>query len=59
MLKRGKVGPLRAIPMMHTQRIAAREVAVRLIDLGEGGAIGRAQNLAVPQPERLIRLARA
>jgi len=58
-LNRGKIGPLRAIPMMHTQPIAAREVAVRLIDLVEGGAIGRAQDLAGPQPERLIRLARA
>ncbi|TXN28949.1 hypothetical protein [Lacisediminihabitans profunda] len=44
---------------MRTQPIAAREVANRLIELAEGSAVGRSRDLAGPQAEHLIELARA
>jgi uncharacterized protein YbjT (DUF2867 family) len=59
MLERARLGPVRAIPMMRMQPVAAREVAARLVELAEADARGRATDLAGPREENLVDLARA
>ncbi|AWB88429.1 SDR family oxidoreductase [Salinibacterium hongtaonis] len=59
MLDRAKLGPVRTIPIMRTQPVAAREVAERLVDVAEQDAQGRVSDLAGPREERLVTLARA
>ena len=59
MLDRAKVGLIRAVPMMRTQPVAAREVALRLVELATAAPVGRARDLGGPQEERLVELARA
>lgn len=59
LLGRIALGPLHAIPIMRTQPVAARDVAVRLVDIAEADARGRATDLAGPREERLVDLARA
>jgi uncharacterized protein YbjT (DUF2867 family) len=44
-------GPLALIPIMHSQPVAAREVAASLVELATGPAVGMAPELAGPQPE--------
>jgi uncharacterized protein YbjT (DUF2867 family) len=44
-------GPIALIPIMRSQPIAAREVAAALVNLATGPAVGRAPELAGPQPE--------
>lgn len=51
-------GPVALIPVMRSQPIAAREVAVALVQLVTGPAVGRAPELAGPQPELVPDMAR-
>jgi uncharacterized protein YbjT (DUF2867 family) len=45
-------------PTGRVQPVALREVAVRLVDLAEGGAVGRATDMGGPQEESLADLVR-
>lgn len=47
------LGPLEVVPRMVLQPIAAREVAVRIVDLAESGPGGRVRDVAGPRPEVL------
>jgi len=58
MLERGHLGPFRAVPIMRTQPVAAREVAERLVDIAVSDARGRATDLAGPREEDLVDVAR-
>jgi len=58
MLERGHLGPFRVVPIMRTQPVAAREVAERLVEIAVSDARGRATDLAGPQEEDLVDLAR-
>lgn len=55
---RMRLGPISLVPRMRTQPIAAREVAIRLLELSEAGAAGRVPDLAGPRIERLADLSR-
>ncbi|GGM03077.1 SDR family oxidoreductase [Nakamurella endophytica] len=44
-------GPLVLAPRMHSQPVAAREVARRLVELAAAAPVGHAPDLAGPQPE--------
>lgn len=57
-LQRTQIGPLSLVPVMRSQPIAAREVAVRLVDLAEGGPAGRVPDLAGPRVERMADMTR-
>lgn len=59
MYERAKIGPVHVAPRMRTQPIAAREVGAALVRLAEGGAVGRASDLAGPREESLVRMIRA
>ncbi|WP_308799016.1 SDR family oxidoreductase [Agromyces silvae] len=51
-------GPLALVPKMRSQPVAAREVAVRLVELATGAPAGRVRDLAGPREERMADLAR-
>ncbi|MDR5699659.1 SDR family oxidoreductase [Agromyces aerolatus] len=51
-------GPIALVPKTRSQPIAAREVAVRLVDLATDAPAGRARDLAGPREERMADLAR-
>ena len=53
-----RVGPVSLVPRMSTQTVAASEVAETLIDLGEAEPTGRAPDLAGPQENQMVDLAR-
>lgn len=55
---RTKVGPVALVPTMRSQPVAAREVAVRLVELAEAGPAGRVADLAGPRVERMAELSR-
>ena len=57
-LARARRGPLAVMPRMRTQPVAARTVGEALVDLAAGDPVGRAPDLAGPQPEDLVSLAR-
>ena len=52
------VGPVSLVPRMTSQPVAAREVGEALVDLVEGGPVGRAPDLAGPEVLAMHRLAR-
>jgi len=54
----GTRGPLAVMPRVLTRPVAARDVAVRLVDLAEGPPQGRATDLVGPRDEILTELAR-
>ncbi|WP_457963306.1 NAD(P)H-binding protein [Arthrobacter sp. D1-29] len=58
-LGRSSVGPLAVVPRMATQPIAAREVAVALVDAAEAGPQGRIPDLGGPRVEQLVDMVRA
>ena len=51
-------GPVRLVPRMRVQPVAAREVAEALVDLALGDPVGRAPDLGGPEPHDLVDLAR-
>ncbi|WP_378144708.1 SDR family oxidoreductase [Cnuibacter sp. UC19_7] len=57
-MRRGSVGPLVAVPRALVRTVAAREVGERLVELAEGGPLGRARDLVGPEDARLIDLVR-
>lgn len=57
-LRFATVGPLSLVPRMLTQPVAAREVALALVDLAEAGPVGRAPDLAGPDRLQMVDLAR-
>ncbi|GIJ47171.1 3-beta hydroxysteroid dehydrogenase [Virgisporangium aliadipatigenens] len=59
MLDRMRLGPVHLMPAMRVQPIAAAEVATALVDLAEGPATGRADDIGGPSEEYLPDLARA
>jgi len=59
MLDRMRVGPVHFVPRMRTQPIAASEVARVLVDIAEGPAMGRVDDIGGPAEENLPDLARA
>ncbi|WP_217183626.1 SDR family oxidoreductase [Streptomyces sp. AC495_CC817] len=59
MYRNAALGPLHLAPRMRTQPIAIVEVATRLVDLAEAGAVGRARDIAGPREERLPEMMRA
>lgn len=59
MHRRASVGPLHAAVRMRTQPVDASEVALRLVELAEQPAQGRAQDLAGPREEELAAMMRA
>jgi uncharacterized protein YbjT (DUF2867 family) len=56
-LERGS-GPVRLVPRMRVQPVAAREVAEALVDLALGAPVGRAPDLGGPEVHELVDLAR-
>lgn len=59
MYARASLGPMHLAVRMRTQPIAAREVAVRLVELAEHPAHGRARDIAGPREEELADMMRA
>lgn len=57
-LDRGLPGPVAVVPRMRVQPVAAREVAQALVELAVGPAVGRAADLAGPEPYDLPDLVR-
>ena len=57
-MARGGVGPVRVVPRMRVQPVAAREAAAALVGVVEGGAVGRAPDLGGPEEHDLVDLAR-
>ncbi len=53
MYARAKIGPIHIAPRMRTQPVAADEVAARVVEVAEGGPVGRARDLAGPREESL------
>lgn len=58
MLGQTTFGPIALMPKTRAQPIAAREVAVRLVELAIAQPAGRARDLAGPREERMADLAR-
>ena len=59
-LARLAVGPLAAVPVMRIQPVAARSVGEVLVEVATGGSTaGAAVEIAGPEPEDLVDLARA
>ncbi len=54
-----KIGPLHVAPKMRTQPVAAREIAVRLVDLAESPALNGYLEIAGPREESLVDMVRA
>lgn len=52
------VGPFSLVPRMLSQPVAAREVALALVDLAQGEPVGRAPDLAGPSRLQMVDLAR-
>jgi uncharacterized protein YbjT (DUF2867 family) len=52
-LRAASAGPLVFVPRMFTQPVAAREVAVALVDAAEAGPKGRVPDLGGPKTEQL------
>lgn len=52
-------GPVVVVPTLRSQTVAAREVAERLVDLACGEPVGRATDLAGPEPLRMAAGVRA
>jgi uncharacterized protein YbjT (DUF2867 family) len=57
-MDRGGVGPVRLVPRMRVQPVAAREVAEALSDLVAGDAVRRAPDVGGPEEHDLVDLAR-
>jgi uncharacterized protein YbjT (DUF2867 family) len=57
-MHRSGLGPVRPVPRMQVQPVAAREVAEALVELALGDPVGRAPDLGGPQPHDLVDLAR-
>lgn len=57
-LRQTTFGPLALVPRTRSQPIAAREVAVRLVELATDAPAGRVRDLAGPREERMADLAR-
>ncbi len=53
-----RVGPVSLVPRMSTQTVAASEVAAHLVDLCEAVPAGRAPDLAGPEKNQMVDLAR-
>ncbi|KQW47140.1 3-beta hydroxysteroid dehydrogenase [Nocardioides sp. Root1257] len=53
-----RVGPFSLVPRMRSQTVAAREVAVALVDLAVAGPSGRVPDLAGPEVHDMVDLAR-
>jgi uncharacterized protein YbjT (DUF2867 family) len=53
------VGPVRLVPRMRSQPVAAREVAERLVELVEAGPSGRVADLGGPEERRMVDMVRA
>ncbi|MEP9362591.1 SDR family oxidoreductase [Nocardioides sp. CN2-186] len=53
-----RVGPFSLVPRMLSQPVAAREVAQALVQIAEGGPVGRAPDLAGPERLQMVDLAR-
>lgn len=53
-----RIGPFSLVPRMLSQPVAAREVGEHLVDLAEGGPVGRAPELAGPERHDMVDLAR-
>jgi uncharacterized protein YbjT (DUF2867 family) len=51
-------GPVALVPTTRSQPVAAREVAIRLVELATGAPAGRARDLAGPREENMADLAR-
>jgi uncharacterized protein YbjT (DUF2867 family) len=58
-VKAASAGPLVLVPKMFTQPIAAREVAIALVDAAEAGPRGRVPDLGGPRAEQLKDLVKA
>jgi uncharacterized protein YbjT (DUF2867 family) len=58
-IKATSVGPVVLVPTMFTQPVAAREVAVALVEAAEAGPKGRLPDLAGPRVEQLKSLVEA
>lgn len=58
-VKAASAGPLVFVPTMFTQPVAAREVAVALVDAAEAAPKGRIPDLAGPKTEQLKSLVKA
>lgn len=53
-----RLGPLSWVPRMRSRPVAAREVAVHLVDLAGGPPLGRAPELAGPEEQQVVAMAR-
>lgn len=53
-----KLGPVSLVPAMPSRTIAAAEAAAALVDLCEGGPAGRVPDLAGPEDNHMVDLAR-
>jgi uncharacterized protein YbjT (DUF2867 family) len=58
-VKAASAGPAVLVPKMFTQPIAAREVAIALVDAAEAGPRGRVPDLGGPRAEQLKDLVKA
>ncbi|MBT0773130.1 NAD(P)H-binding protein [Kineosporia sp. J2-2] len=58
-LSRFGLGPVRAVPVMRNEPVAARQVADHLVGLALQQPAGRVPDLSGPQEERLVDMARA
>lgn len=58
LLERSRIGPLRPVPRMRVQPVAAAAVAAALAELAVGPAQGRVADLAGPDVHELVHLAR-
>jgi uncharacterized protein YbjT (DUF2867 family) len=58
-VKAASAGPVVLVPKMFTQPIAAREVAIALVDAAEAGPRGRVPDLGGPRAEQLKDLVKA
>ncbi|MEX5303721.1 hypothetical protein [Kocuria sabuli] len=56
--QRIRLGPIARMPVMQSQPVAAREVAVRLVELTEAGPAARVPDLVGPRVERMAHLSR-
>ena len=57
-LSRAKVGPVHVVPTMHSQPVAAREVAELLVDVAEASPRSDVPHIAGPEPMRVADMVR-
>ncbi len=57
-LSRTKVGPVHVVPTMHSQPVAAREVAELLVDVAEGSPRRDVPQIAGPEPTHMADMVR-